>query len=170
MDDASLQTVNLAPAQQQWLSLPQPRMFSAYMWEGGQAARAEVEQILNALRRWLPFLPERDDVDEGLVDTRPKAKQRLKAAFQAASVVDGVNVWRTRLLSSVSVIQFGGVATAAISCLSPQVGLRAPNLVTAHHTGWCPVILFLCTVHVPQQQHRTSKPVNCKSTTAAVVL
>lgn len=142
MDDALLQTVNLAPAQQQWLALPEARMFSAYMWEGGQAARAEVEQLLNALRRWLPFLPERRDVDEGFVETHPKARQRLKAVFEAASVVDGINVWRTRLLGSVSVIQFGGVATAAVSCLSPQVGPHPLRVVMAHLRPACAVLVF----------------------------
>lgn len=129
MDDASAQTLNLCPAEQ-WhfpQAVLETRLIASAMWEGSDRTQKEVQDLLNSLRKWLPFLPQRQEREEGLVDTHPKARQRsLRAALQAASVVDGVNVWRTRLLSSVSVIQFGGVATAALSCLSPQV---SPNVL-----------------------------------------
>ena len=150
MDDVSTQTVNLCPAEQ-W-HLPQAvletRMIATAMWEGGDRAQKEIRELINSLRRWLPFLSDRQDREEGSVDnSHPRAKQRMMAAIQAASVVDGVNVWRTRLLSSVSVIQFGGVATAAISCLSSQVSSTVVHIPFASRVHYVPSGKLLHMVH-----------------------
>jgi len=101
----------------------------ASLWEGSDRARAELESLFTALRPYIPFLQRHTQPQPRLhhlsVSQQAKAKQRgIRALLEASTVVDGVSLWRARLLSSVSVIQFGGVAAAAVSALSPQVSVE----------------------------------------------
>ncbi|KAF8057250.1 hypothetical protein HT031_006058 [Scenedesmus sp. PABB004] len=90
--------------------------------ERSEWARQEVEQLWALLRSLpLPWLgAERGDGEPEKRHAQQQQQQRLSTAMQAAAVVDGVGVWRTRLLGTASVLQFGGLASAAVSALSPQ--------------------------------------------------
>lgn len=101
-------------------------MLPSLLLEGSQRAREEVDSLVSLIYSlrlpWMPArpdFPKRNQRDEHEQQTK---QQRVKAALISSGVVDGVSIWRARLLSSVSIIQFGGVATAAINCMSPQVG------------------------------------------------
>lgn len=60
--------------------------------------------------------------DDHGAPTATRCRRRgVRAVIRACAVADGVAVWRTRLLSGGSVLQFGGVASAAVACMSPRV-------------------------------------------------
>lgn len=90
------------------------------------AAQKELEQLYNLLRSWIPWIPGGDAAtEEGkqqLVQSQQQGSGRLKQTLQAAACVDGVKVWRTRVLGNASLVQFGGLLSAVSSLsLSPQV-------------------------------------------------
>lgn len=92
-------------------------------WESDKAQQ-ELEQLYNMLRSWLPWVPDKSSTDDNKQQLVSQKQQRgrLKQTLQAAACVDGVKVWRTRLLGSASLVQFGGLLSAVSSLsLSPQV-------------------------------------------------
>jgi hypothetical protein len=92
-------------------------------WES-DVAQKELEQLYNVLRSLrLPWVPDKRDADNTQHLQSPQQQRgRLKQTLKAAACVDGVNVWRNRLLGSASVVQFGGLLSAVSSLsLSPQV-------------------------------------------------
>jgi hypothetical protein len=96
---------------------------SMMSWESDKAQK-ELEQLYNVLRSLVPWVPDRKDDDNTNRQQLQSQQQRgrLKTTLQAAACVDGVKVWRTRLLGSASVVQFGGLLSAVSSLsLSPQV-------------------------------------------------
>lgn len=93
-------------------------------WESKDKAQQELEQLYNLLRSLrFPWVPDRQDEDSGKQQLQSQQQRgRLKQTLRAAACVDGVNVWRTRLLGTASVVQFGGLLSAVSSLsLSPQV-------------------------------------------------
>ncbi|WIA21866.1 hypothetical protein OEZ85_004242 [Tetradesmus obliquus] len=119
-------------------------MLASLLLEGSQQAQKEIDSLVGALRAGLPWFwsepnkRSKEDHHHHRHDS-PQRQQSLRAALVSSGVVDGVGIWKTRLLSSVSVIQFGGVATAALSCMSPQgpgccdfnKGERVANVLTS---------------------------------------
>jgi hypothetical protein len=104
-------------------------MLASLLLEGSQQAQKEIDSLVSALRTGIPWLwsdpnkRSKENHHHHRHDS-PQRQQSLRAALVSSSVVDGVGIWKARLLSSVSVIQFGGVATAAINCMSPQVCMQ----------------------------------------------
>jgi hypothetical protein len=96
---------------------------SMMSWESDKAQK-ELEQLYNVLRSLVPWIPDRKDDDNTNRQQLQSQQQRgrLKTTLQASACVDGVKVWRSRLLGSASVVQFGGLLSAVSSLsLSPQV-------------------------------------------------
>lgn len=110
-------------------ALPYTTMLASLLLEGSQQAQKEIDSLVGALRAGLPWFwsepnkRSKEDHHHHRHDS-PQRQQSLRAALVSSGVVDGVGIWKTRLLSSVSVIQFGGVAAAALSCMSPQVCMQ----------------------------------------------
>jgi hypothetical protein len=95
-------------------------------WES-DAAQKELEQLYNLLRSWVPWLDKAEEKDKQqlVASQQQQGSGRLKKGLQAAACVDGVKVWRTRVLGSASLVQFGGLLSAVSSLsLSPQVRAR----------------------------------------------
>jgi hypothetical protein len=110
--------------------LPYTTMLASLLLEGSQQAQKEIDSLVNALRAGIPWIwsepNKRSREDHHHRHNSPQRQKSFRAALVSSSV-DGVGIWKARLLSSVSVIQFGGVATAAISCMSPQVWQQLPG-------------------------------------------
>jgi hypothetical protein len=87
----------------------------------------EIQQLVNTVRRygnpiawWTGYW--RGDTTQLQQDEQQKPGQKpMRQAIDAAAVTEGINLWRDRVLTSASLIQFGGVAAAVGNLLSPQV-------------------------------------------------
>jgi hypothetical protein len=97
-------------------------------WESKEKAQQELEQLYNLLRSLrFPWVPDKSDEDRSKQQLQTQQQRgRWKQTLRAAACVDGVSVWRTRLLGTASVVQFGGLLSAVSSLsLSPQVSNAA---------------------------------------------
>lgn len=126
------------------------------------AAQKELEQLYNLLCSWIPWIPGDKAKEEGkqqLVASQQQGSGRLKQTLQAAACVDGVKLWRTRVLGSASLVQFGGLLSAASSLsLSPQVRAgqcpvhpQAACVVCMRH--WCCGVTDMRMQHQQQLAH-----------------
>jgi hypothetical protein len=103
---------------------------SLLSWESASVAQQELEQLYSLLINlrvpWLSSaLSSRKDAaaeERSNGCKRTNSSKRLKDTLKAAACVDGVSVWRSRLLGTASVVQLGGLVSA-LSCLSlsPEV-------------------------------------------------
>jgi len=102
---------------------------SLMSWES-EKAREELEQLYNVLRSLrLPWVPDTSNDNSNTQAGSKQRRKRLTSALQAAACADGLKVWKTRLLGSASVVQFGGLLSAVSSLsLSPQVRSCMPRL------------------------------------------
>jgi len=82
----------------------------------------EIQQLVNTVRRYGNPLAWWWRGDTQLQEEQQKPGQKpMRQAIEAAATVEGINLWRDRILTSASLIQFGGVAAAVGNLLSPQV-------------------------------------------------
>lgn len=108
---------------------------SLMSWES-EKAREELEQLYNVLRSLrLPWVPDKSNDSSNTQQLQSKQRRkRLTSALQAAACADGLKVWKTRLLGSASVVQFGGLLSAVSSLsLSPQVRGCMPRLCSSKY-------------------------------------
>jgi hypothetical protein len=95
----------------------------------------EMEDLMSLLYRINPFpwrweQPQKQE-EECCKKKQKSSAQHVRSALGAATVSEGLNIWRTNIIQSASLgIQFGGVAAAVSSFLQPTVRHQRTGTLT----------------------------------------
>ena len=85
----------------------------------------ELEELLAIVYNYNPFSwrgEQAQKQEEECCKKQKTAAQQVRSALGAAATAsEGLKIWRTNIIQSASLIQFGGVAAAVSSILQPTV-------------------------------------------------